>query len=67
MRSMVSPERLDQIAHRFAWLETRMAQGNLGAELAALGREYAELKPIMEQITTYRLCFRAIRRIRGRR
>ncbi|MBC6407483.1 MAG: peptide chain release factor 1 [Rhodobacteraceae bacterium] len=51
---MVSPERLDQIAHRFAWLETRMAQGNLGAELAALGREYAELKPIMEQITTYR-------------
>ncbi|MCM2561219.1 peptide chain release factor 1 [Lutimaribacter sp. EGI FJ00015] len=48
---MISNERLQQITQRFQYLEARMAEG--GGDLAALGREYAELRPVVEQITAY--------------
>ncbi|MCB2060669.1 MAG: PCRF domain-containing protein, partial [Novosphingobium sp.] len=43
----VSDERLDQIAHRFAELEARLASGTLeGEEFVAASRDYAELEPV---------------------
>ncbi|MFA9201350.1 MAG: peptide chain release factor 1 [Cypionkella sp.] len=44
----VPAERLDQIAHRFAELEARLASGTLeGAEFVAASRDYAELEPVV--------------------
>ena len=48
---MISLERLEQITRRFQFLEAQMAQG--GGDIAALGREYAELRPVVEQIKAY--------------
>ncbi|TCP63247.1 peptide chain release factor 1 (bRF-1) [Rhodovulum bhavnagarense] len=51
---MVPLEKLDQITQRFEYLEARLAQGTAGGDFARLGREYAELKPVAEQIAAYR-------------
>ena len=43
----IPTERLDQIAHRFAELEARMASGTLeGAAFIQASRDYAELEPV---------------------
>ena len=43
----IPPERLDQIANRFAELEARMASGTLeGDAFVAASRDYAELEPV---------------------
>ncbi len=43
----IPAERLDQIAHRFAELEARMASGTLeGEDFVAASRDYAELEPV---------------------
>jgi len=43
----IPAERLDQIAHRFAELEARMASGQLeGEEFVKASRDYAELEPV---------------------
>lgn len=43
----IPAERLDQIAHRFAELEARLASGTLeGEEFVAASRDYAELEPV---------------------
>lgn len=43
----IPKERLDQIAHRFAELEARMASGTLeGDEFVQASRDYAELEPV---------------------
>ncbi|MHA6346687.1 peptide chain release factor 1 [Roseivivax sp. CAU 1761] len=49
---MVPEERLRQITQRFEYLEARMAEGS--GDIAALGREYAELRPVVEQIAAWR-------------
>lgn len=49
---MISADKLDQITQRFQFLEAKMAQG--GGDLAALGREYAELRPVVAQIEVWR-------------
>lgn len=49
---MISADKLDQIAQRFQFLEAKMTQG--GGDLAALGREYAELRPVVAQIEQWR-------------
>jgi len=51
---MVPIEKLSQISERFEYLEARMADGASGDEIATLAKEYAELKPVVEQITGYR-------------
>ncbi|MBA86028.1 peptide chain release factor 1 [Thalassobius sp. S69A] len=48
---MISIERLHQITQRFQFLEAKMAEGS--GDIAALGREYAELRPVVEQIEQY--------------
>ncbi|MEL7318467.1 MAG: PCRF domain-containing protein, partial [Pseudomonadota bacterium] len=43
----IPPERLDQIANRFAELEARMASGTLeGDAFVQASRDYAELEPV---------------------
>jgi len=48
---MISFDRLMQITQRFQFLEAKMAEG--GGDIAALGREYSELRPVVEQIAAY--------------
>ncbi|WOI55211.1 peptide chain release factor 1 [Palleronia sp. LCG004] len=49
---MVPLDRLAQITDRFEYLEAAMSQG--GGDIAAQGREYAELRPIVAEIREYR-------------
>jgi peptide chain release factor 1 len=49
---MVPMERLQQIRERFEYLEAKMSAG--GGDLAALGREYSELRPVVAEIEHYR-------------
>ncbi len=51
---MVPFEKLDQIAARFEFLEAKMAAGAEPGEIAALAREYSELKPVVATIGEYR-------------
>ena len=49
---MINSDRLAQIRSRFEFLEASMAQAS-GGDIAALAKEYAELKPVVEQIEAY--------------
>ncbi len=48
---MIPADRLAQIIQRFEYVEASMADGS--NDIAALGREYAELRPVVEQIRAY--------------
>ncbi|MEM8578276.1 MAG: peptide chain release factor 1 [Pseudomonadota bacterium] len=49
---MIPTERLYQITARFEYLEAAMASGD--GDIAALAKEYSDLKPVVEQIAAYR-------------
>ncbi len=49
---MVPLEKLAQITERFEYIEAQMAAG--GGDLAALGREYSDLRPVVAEIAEYR-------------
>ena len=51
---MVPLDKLMQITQRFEFLEAQMAQGDAGADIATLAREYSDLKPVVEQVVEYR-------------
>ena len=51
---MIPHHRLEQINQRFQFLEASMAAGAEAADIAALAKEYSDLKPVIEQITAYR-------------
>ncbi len=51
---MIASDKIAQIIDRFQYLEAKMATGDMGAEIATLGREYAELRPVVETVTAYR-------------
>ncbi|WP_291735938.1 PCRF domain-containing protein, partial [Leisingera sp. F5] len=51
---MVPEERLEQILQRFQYLEAAMADGAGGGDIAALAKEYSDLRPVAEQISAYR-------------
>ena len=51
---MVPIERLEQIIQRFEFLEAKMAEGAAGEDIAALAKEYSDLRPVVEQIQAYR-------------
>ncbi len=48
---MVPLDRLEQIIQRFGFIEAQMADGS--GDIAQLGREYAELRPVVEEIRAY--------------
>ncbi|MFC7705039.1 peptide chain release factor 1 [Plastorhodobacter daqingensis] len=51
---MVPLEKLDQITRRFQFLEAKLSEGAAPSEIAALSREYSELKPVVAEIAAYR-------------
>jgi peptide chain release factor 1 len=51
---MVPFDKLDAITERFGYLEARMAEGLSGEDYARVGREYAQLKPVVAEISAYR-------------
>ncbi len=51
---MIASDRIEQIIDRFQFLEAKMADGAAGSEIAQLGREYAELRPVVETVTAYK-------------
>ncbi|MEP5089284.1 MAG: peptide chain release factor 1 [Paracoccaceae bacterium] len=51
---MVPDARLEQITQRFQFLEAKMADGADAGEIAALAKEYSDLRPVVEQIAGYR-------------
>ncbi|QPH53913.1 peptide chain release factor 1 [Pontivivens ytuae] len=50
---MISQDKIAALRDRFAYLEAKMAGGLDGAEMVATAREYAELKPVVEQAEAY--------------
>ncbi|WP_284162842.1 peptide chain release factor 1 [Frigidibacter sp. SD6-1] len=51
---MVPMDKLDQIVRRLEFLEAKLSAGAAPAEIAALSREYADLKPVVAEIGAYR-------------
>ena len=51
---MIPDARLEEIRARFEFLEAKMAAGASGDEIAAISKEYAGLKPVVETIESYR-------------
>ncbi|MHA1128911.1 MAG: peptide chain release factor 1, partial [Alphaproteobacteria bacterium] len=50
---MIASDKLEMIRQRFAFIEAKLSGGAEASELASLGREYSELKPVVEQIDAY--------------
>ncbi|MBU2936937.1 MULTISPECIES: peptide chain release factor 1 [Pacificibacter] len=48
---MIPEERLHQITQRFEFIEASMSTGE--GDIVALGREYAELRPVVDQVRAY--------------
>ncbi|MBI6629788.1 peptide chain release factor 1 [Pontibaca salina] len=57
---MIPEDRLEQITQRFQYLEAVMADGSRAGDIATLGREYSELRPVVEQIATWRALHRQV-------
>ena len=51
---MVPLDKLAQITQRFEFLEARLNAGALPAEIATISREYSDIKPVAEEIASYR-------------
>ncbi|NIZ60738.1 peptide chain release factor 1 [Sedimentitalea sp. CY04] len=51
---MVPEERLEQIIQRFQYLEALMSDGSSAGDIAKLAKEYSDLRPVVEQIESYR-------------
>ena len=52
--TMIPAEKLDQILRRFDFLEAKLSAGPSPDEIAALSREYADLKPVVVEIAAWR-------------
>lgn len=50
---MIPEDRLRQITDRFEFLEARLNGGPAADEIAAISREYSELKPVVAQIAAW--------------
>ncbi|MGB0506095.1 MAG: peptide chain release factor 1 [Pikeienuella sp.] len=50
---MIARDKIEQIAHRFEFIEAKLSTGITGEELTSLSREYADLRPVAEQAKAY--------------
>ncbi|MCP5085517.1 MAG: peptide chain release factor 1 [Rhodobacteraceae bacterium] len=57
---MIPIEKLEMIKGRFAFLEAKMAEGAAGEDFAALSKEYADLRPVVEKVSAYQTLLREI-------
>ena len=51
---MLPLDRLDQIVSRFQFLEAKLSEKLSGADIAKVSREYAELRPVVDEIIDYK-------------
>ncbi|MDA1153754.1 MAG: peptide chain release factor 1 [Proteobacteria bacterium] len=51
---MIAADKIEQIIDRFRFLEARMSDAAHGGDIASLGREYAELRPVVDTVTAYK-------------
>ena len=51
---MIASDKIEQLIDRFQFLEAKMADGSAGNEIATLGKEYADLRPVVETVTAYK-------------
>ena len=51
---MIASEKIEQLIERFQFLEAKMADGAVGSEIATLGKEYSDLRPVVETVTAYK-------------
>lgn len=56
---MVPADTLNQIRERFQFLEAKMAGGAEADEIAALSKEYADLRPVVAEIEAYQAMLEA--------
>ena len=50
---MVPLDRLRQISERFEYLEALLSSGGEGVDIAAVSKEYSDLKPVVSEIASY--------------
>ena len=50
---MLPIDRLDQIVSRFQFLEAKLNDELSGEDIAKISREYAELRPVVDEINQY--------------
>lgn len=51
---MIPAERIEQIIDRFQFLEAKMSGGVDGGDIAALAKEYSDLRPVVETVSAYK-------------
>ncbi len=51
---MIAQEKIAQLIDRFQFIEAKMSAGLDGSEIAALAKEYSDLKPVVETVTAYK-------------
>ena len=51
---MIASDKIEQIIDRFQFLEAKMADGAAGSEIAAIGKEYSDLRPVVETVTAHK-------------
>ena len=51
---MINIDRLDKLLDRYEYVEARLSGNLSSSELKSLGQEYAELKPVVNEINSYR-------------
>ena len=51
---MIPVDKLNEILERFQYLEAKISDGPDPSELASLGKEYSDMKPVTEKILEYR-------------
>ena len=51
---MINIDRLDKLVDRYEYVEARLSGNLSSSELKLLGQEYAELKPVVNEVKSYR-------------
>ena len=57
---MLPIDRLEQIVSRFQFLEAKLNEELSGADIAKISREYAELRPVVDEINEYKALLSAL-------
>ena len=57
---MLPIDRLDQIVSRFQFLEAKLNEELSGTDIAKISREYAELRPVVDEINEYKTLLSAL-------
>lgn len=51
---MIAEDKINQLIDRFQFLEAKMSGGVDGGDIAALAKEYSDLKPVVETVSAYK-------------